>query len=136
MASLTAQYALRVVISLSRDAHTARTARELSEEVGVPLPYLAKVVQRLSRAGITRSQRGLHGGFMLAREPDALTVYDVVAAVDMQPALISCHLDAEAQSAIPCPLCQRLMDAEALARDLLQSTTIAMLLETAPVPAG
>ena len=82
MISQTAEYALRAIIFLASQAGEPSTTAQLAEETDAPPSYLAKVMKGLNRAGIVGSQRGLHGGFTLAREPHEVTVLEVVNAVD------------------------------------------------------
>lgn len=58
------------------------TARDLASELTLPLDYLHKVLRRLVRAALLESARGEQGGFRLARPADAITLLDVVEAVD------------------------------------------------------
>ncbi|MFW6181285.1 MAG: RrF2 family transcriptional regulator, partial [Spirochaetota bacterium] len=55
---------------------------EVASAIGVSETYLRKVFQQLSRSGILHSQRGVGGGFWLAREPGEITLKDVVDAID------------------------------------------------------
>ncbi|SIN63778.1 transcriptional regulator, BadM/Rrf2 family [Parasphingorhabdus marina DSM 22363] len=57
-------------------------AEALARYHGVPAPYMAKQMQALSKAGITRSSRGAHGGYRLARPADQISLWDITAAVD------------------------------------------------------
>lgn len=54
----------------------------LADFLGVPPPYLAKQLQALSRAGIVTAKRGAAGGYRLAQSPEALSLWDVTAAID------------------------------------------------------
>ncbi|MEM1139690.1 MAG: Rrf2 family transcriptional regulator [Pseudomonadota bacterium] len=54
----------------------------LAEFLGVPAPYLAKQLQALSRAGLVTAQRGVAGGYRLARPPEAISLWDVTAAIE------------------------------------------------------
>src|SRR5690606_8672177 len=69
----------------------ARTsAAELAAETGLPVPTVQKVVSLLSRAGLLRSMRGAGGGLQLARPAAAITLADIVEAVEGPIALTSC----------------------------------------------
>ncbi|MES2754295.1 MAG: Rrf2 family transcriptional regulator [Pseudomonadota bacterium] len=57
-------------------------ATVLAGETGVPLPTAQKLVSRLSAAGLLESMRGTGGGFRLARPPGAITLADIVEAVE------------------------------------------------------
>jgi len=65
-------------------------ARELASHVDLPLPVVSKVLKALTRANILESQRGTKGGYSLAREPDELTVAEMIAALDGPLALTQC----------------------------------------------
>src|SRR4029078_7819131 len=60
----------------------ALPAAKLAEYHGVPAPYLAKPLQARSRARILESVQGPRGGYRLARPAAAITVLDVVEAID------------------------------------------------------
>lgn len=60
--------------SLSRDA--------LAEYLGVPAPYMAKQLQALSRAGLVLTQRGVSGGYRLAREASEISLWEITAALE------------------------------------------------------
>ena len=62
MLSQTAEYALRVVVFLASREDNPATIAQIAAATQVPQGYLAKVLQSLARAGLTKSQRGLHGG--------------------------------------------------------------------------
>jgi Rrf2 family protein len=60
----------------------ALPAAKLAEYHGVPPAYLAKHLQALARAGVLETVKGPRGGYRLARPPAAITLLDVVEAVD------------------------------------------------------
>ncbi len=62
----------------------------LAEETALPLPTVQKLVSKLSAAGLIESARGTGGGFRLARPPAAITLADIVEAVEGPIALTSC----------------------------------------------
>lgn len=62
----------------------------LAEETGVPLPTAQKLVSRLSAAGLIESARGTGGGFRLARPAAAISLADIVEAVEGPIALTAC----------------------------------------------
>lgn len=63
------------------NGHPAR-AMQISESTGVPVEYLRKVLQRLTRARLVASERGRGGGFRLARPADRITLLDIVEAIE------------------------------------------------------
>jgi Rrf2 family protein len=127
MISQTAEYALRAIVYLA-DQGEARTTQEIAKSTLVPPSYLSKVMQALGRAGVVRSQRGLHGGFTLAKGPDELSVWDVIEAVDPIQRIRTCPLGLKAHGTKLCPLHRRLDDALALVENAFRESTVADLL--------
>lgn len=62
----------------------------LSEETGIPLPTVQKLVSRLSSAGLIESTRGTGGGFRLSRPAAAITLADIIEAVEGPIAMTAC----------------------------------------------
>jgi FeS assembly SUF system regulator len=67
-------------------------ARELAEQVDLPVPVVSKVLKTLTRAGVLESQRGAKGGYSLAHRPEELTVAEMITALDGPLALTQCNL--------------------------------------------
>lgn len=130
--SQTTEYALRAVVYLGQSykEKALRTSQEISEITKVPAPYLVKVLQSLTKAGIVNSQRGLGGGFSLAIPPSELTVLTVINAVDPLERITSCPLKLEAHGENLCPLHKELDGVIANAQSVLAAATIEVLLST------
>ena len=129
MLSQTAEYALRAMLCLADCAGQPRTVAEIARQAKVPPGYLAKVMQSLVRAGLVTSQRGLRGGFTLRREPSAVTVLEVVDAVDPLRRIDRCPLDRPEHAGRLCALHRRLDEVSAELQDSFRQTTIGSLLE-------
>lgn len=130
MISQTAEYALRAVVFLAKNPGTAYTAEQLSKATQVPAPYLSKVLQPLIKARLVQSQRGLGGGFSLEKQPDQITILQVINAVDPIERLESCPLGLEKHTGALCPLHQRLDDAVGLIEEAFAKTKISELLQS------
>ncbi len=79
--------------------------RETSRVSGVPLPYLAKILNRLARHRLVRSKRGPSGGVMLGRPASRITVGDIVDAMGGTPEAKQCLLGlADCSDHSPCPV--------------------------------
>ena len=128
MFSQTAEYALRAVACLARRRGKPMTTRQVADASRVPAGYLAKVLLALVRAGVVTSQRGLKGGFVLARRPEDLTLLDVVHVADGSRRITTCPLGIPDHGSDLCPLHRRLDDAVALAERTLGEVTIAEVL--------
>jgi Rrf2 family protein len=78
-----ADYAVRVMITLAAKPPGTRASHtELADAVDCPRPFLAKVLQRLTRAGLILSHRGNVGGYELKKSRRSATVLQVVEAVE------------------------------------------------------
>ncbi len=127
MFSQTAEYALRAVVFLAAQDGAPRTTQEIARATQVPTGYLSKVMQGLGRARLVLSQRGLHGGFTLARPAAELTVLDIIQAVDPIQRIRSCPLGLKGHINL-CPLHRRLDQAMKLVEEALRQSSIAELL--------
>lgn len=86
-----ADYAVVVMAAAARHCGGVRiSAAQLAEETGVPVPTVQKLVSRLTAAGLLRSSRGVGGGLKLARPAAAITLADIVEAVEGPIALTAC----------------------------------------------
>lgn len=70
------------------------TAKELAREYDVPYELLAKVLQKLARAGIVTSTQGVRGGYALGRDPKSMTVASVIQIIeDEKPMIAECYVE-------------------------------------------
>jgi Rrf2 family protein len=80
--SHTTGYAIEALVHLARHRPHSVTVREIAESTGIPLPYLAKVFQRLADAGIVESKRGYKGGVRLIARPETITLLHISDATE------------------------------------------------------
>ncbi|HLS69718.1 MAG TPA: SUF system Fe-S cluster assembly regulator [Kiloniellales bacterium] len=83
-------YAVVVMAQMANGEGRVRTASQLSEDIGVPLPTVAKVLNALTRDGLVVSQRGVGGGYRLGAPPERITVAAIVQALEGPIALTAC----------------------------------------------
>lgn len=113
-------------------------AARLAEFHGIPAAYLSKILQSLSAAGIVEAVPGRRGGYRLARATTAITLLDVVAAVEGdEPAFRCSEIRRRGPGAVParfyspvCAIAAVMWEAEEAYRSSLRATTIADLLVT------
>jgi len=72
---------------------TLHTARDLAVESGLPVPTVSKLLRILQQGGFLVSQRGIKGGYSLARDPQEISVSDIIAALEGPVALTDCSTD-------------------------------------------
>jgi Rrf2 family protein len=77
-----ASLAIHTMVFLAGDPVTHYSAGKVARILGVSEAHLAKVLQRLSRAGLLKSVRGPKGGFRLSRDPEEITLLEVFEAID------------------------------------------------------
>ncbi len=86
-----ADYAVALMAAAARECGAARiNAGQISDNTGIPLPTVHKLVSKLSAAGLLTSVRGAGGGFRLSRPAAAISLADVVEAIEGPIALTSC----------------------------------------------
>lgn len=120
------------------DEGASLAAADLAALYDLPPSYFAKSLQALSAAGIVESSRGKAGGYALARPADAVTMLDVVDAVDGEPTFRCTEIrkrgptgQPEDAYPRPCGIAQRMADADAAWRGSLEAVTIGDLMRNA-----
>jgi FeS assembly SUF system regulator len=91
-----ADYALMAMKHLANrpDAASA-SAREIAEQYDIPVELMAKVLQRLARYRLLTSHQGTRGGYRLARASCAISVADIIEAIDGPLTVTACSTEAE-----------------------------------------
>ena len=78
-----ADYALMAMKHLAECASMgSRSAKDVSDAYGIPPEALAKILQRLVKAGLLHSQHGTNGGYTLARPAHTISAFEVIQAID------------------------------------------------------
>lgn len=96
-------YALQALAALPGEGYVL--AKTLAEELKLPGPYLAKILQSLVQGGLLESVRGPRGGFRLARPAQAITVGQVLEVIEGSEAMDGCLMGfATCGPENPCPL--------------------------------
>jgi Rrf2 family protein len=124
-----ADYALRAVMEVAtlEDGERMPTAI-IAERQKIPLPFLAKIVSQLSVKGVLEATRGAGGGVRLARDPQTITMRDVVEAIDGPITVNRCAIDpAVCEFSSTCPVCEVFVEARGMLVERLESTDFAQL---------
>ncbi len=113
--------------------------KDLATFQGVSETYLSKVYTKLKKAGIVKSVPGVNGGYMLARQPEEITFWNIVEAVEGSSPLFQCAeirrnevvLDKdnlpESYTKCPCLIKVVMLEAEDQMRQYLNNKTLAWL---------
>ncbi|MCL4476679.1 MAG: Rrf2 family transcriptional regulator [Nitrospirae bacterium] len=75
-------YAIRCILHLSESPGEIIMTDEIAKTRGIPKSFLSKILQRLVRARIVRSFRGAKGGFRLAKQPEKISLLEVIEAME------------------------------------------------------
>ena len=125
-----ADYALRAMLYLAQLEPNQRAATsQIADVQRIPPSFLAKIISQLSIAGLIHTSRGARGGVSLARTPEAISVLEVVEAIDGPIALNECS---QTPSACPfgdaCPLRSIWCGTQSELVEKLRKTTFAQVL--------
>src|SRR6267154_4989787 len=88
-----ADYALMAMKHLADHAHEgtrSASAKDVADSFGIPPEALAKILQRLAKAGLLHSQHGTNGGYRLARAAHTISAFEVIQAIDGPLFITSC----------------------------------------------
>jgi FeS assembly SUF system regulator len=86
-------YAAVLLTSMASSPEAQSSASELAARAMLEAPTAAKVLKTLAQAGLVESRRGAGGGYRLARAPSAITMADVVAAMEGPIGMTECVVD-------------------------------------------
>lgn len=135
--STRSRYGIRALTALAaQEPAEGRCAREIADEEDLSKKYLESILAQLRTAGVVRSVRGAHGGYVLARDPAELTVGEVIRVLEGSLAFVECVDDPS--------FCERhnncitryiWEEAERALSKTFERITIASLVERRPEPA-
>jgi Rrf2 family protein len=104
-------------------------ARELADDFSASQAHLAKVMQRLARAGLVTSTRGPKGGFQLAQPADSITLLDIYEAVEGPVEPVGCLLGRPVCRGAGCMFGDFIGEFDTRFRGYMATTTLAQLIE-------
>lgn len=85
-----ADYAGVIVVQMAANPLRAHTATSLSDELSLPRTTVAKCLKTLAKHGVLTSQRGVNGGYALARDAREISIAEVITAMDGPVQMASC----------------------------------------------
>ncbi|PIE76357.1 SUF system Fe-S cluster assembly regulator [bacterium DOLJORAL78_65_58] len=113
---------------------TQVTAPTISEEIGLPLPTVRKILKLLTRQGLLVSTRGVAGGYCLAREAEAISLLDMIAALEGPVAVTECATgeDCQCERELNCGLRENWSVVNSLLQRTLRGYNLAQMRGTLP----
>ncbi len=125
------RYATRIMVQLAmREQTVPRRKLEIAAAEGMSADYVEQILIKLKAAGLVVSHRGAQGGFTIAREPEKITVSDVLQASEGPLSLVPCSRE-PCQRETACVTREIWHSAEAALSELFDGCTIADLAEKA-----
>lgn len=118
---------MRAVFYIARSTHEGRrvSIREIAENIKSPEPFLAKILQKLSREGIVQSIKGPNGGFYLDEHNLHRPIADIVVSIDGDSLMVGCGLGLDfCSEENPCPLHHEFKSIREQINHMLQNTSI------------
>ena len=85
----TTDYAIRIVCYLAAQRQMISTS-ELSQELSVPYSYIPKITKKLKQAGIIKACEGIKGGYQIAKQPENISLRDVISCTESTMAISRC----------------------------------------------
>ena len=125
-----ASLGIHAAVLLAAEPKRVVPTHELAGRLQASEAHLAKVMQRLARAGLVRSTRGPKGGFRLRRPPAEISLLDVYEAVDGRVEASACLFDSPVCGRATCIFGDHLTVFDERFADYLASSTLAELVET------
>ena len=124
-------YAMRMLVFLAlTDAASPVTAAVLVEGQNIPVDFAYKILQKLRRAKILKSFKGVNGGFSLAKNPCDISLLEVVDAVQGRIIIRPCLLDDDnCVTAKPCPVSYKLQKLQQNLDDEMRGITLAEIIQ-------
>lgn len=123
MISQAVEYSLRAMVYLTQKQEGPATVQEIAAKGKIPAPYLSKLLQGLTRAGLVVAQRGIGGGYVLSRSPTEISLADIVNVVEPLQRITTCPLGIGGHASL-CPLHRRLDQALATIEQAFRETTL------------
>lgn len=94
MLSNTCKYGIRAVVYIAGNNGKGENIgiKKISEDLELPMPFLAKILQSLAKQKILNSSKGPNGGFSLRKKSDTINLLEVVKAIDGEDVFSKCLL--------------------------------------------
>ena len=122
----TTDYAIRIVCYLAAQRQMISTS-ELSQELSVPASYIPKITKKLKQAGIIKACEGIKGGYQIAKQPENISLRDVISCTESTMAISRCLEKEEGCSKnyiACCKVHQILLDLQNIYNNRLESVKI------------
>ncbi len=121
------EYALQGILYLAEKQYQGNiSAEQIATDLNISRDFISKTLQSLVKDGIIQSHRGKSGGFSLARDPDSMSLLDIILIIDGNSVFESCVLGLPTcNPESPCPVHNKWGPIRQASREMLANTTVA-----------
>ena len=128
-------YATVVLAEMARDPDRVFTTAELAAQTRVAAPTVSKLLKALGRDELVASFRGAHGGYQLARSPEAISVADIIEAIEGPVSITECtRTDSQCELEAVCSIGSNWQKINRAIQGALEDLTLARLAEPVEPP--
>jgi Rrf2 family transcriptional regulator, iron-sulfur cluster assembly transcription factor len=131
MLSNSCRYGIRAIIYIAskQQGNNKTGIKQISKDLDLPTPFLAKILQQLAKQKILKSLKGPHGGFSLLRDQKKITILDIVKTIDGEEIFTNCIIHGTACTCVDknkdeCPLHDDYAKVRSELIDLFSHTTV------------
>lgn len=90
------RYGLRILIDIAiHNSNSPRMIKQLAESQQISSKYVSRLILELKNAGFVKSVRGVNGGYILAKSPNAISLLDVVEAMEGEISIVDCVMNSD-----------------------------------------
>ena len=130
--NITTDYAIRIVYYLALQKENV-TASELASVLKIPVSYISKITKKLKAAGIVQACEGIKGGYALVKNPEIISLFDIVSSMEVTMKINRC-LESDGfcsrNATDYCNVHKALLKVQRTYEDALKSVSIADLIQT------
>jgi len=138
MISNTCKYGIRALVYLASKLEKSENIniKQISKELNLPTPFMAKIFQQLVKNKILYSSKGPHGGFHFAKDPEKISVYEIISIIDGNELFENCVIHNRTcksadEKSLLCPIHDKFADIREKLITIFKETTIHHLVESA-----
>ena len=131
MLSNTSKYAIRATIYIALNSKKGEKIdiKTIAAALNIPYPFLAKILQTLAKQKLLLSTKGPNGGFSLARDPEKISLYEIVTVTDGSDMFDNCLISLRScnEEDIPCPVHDKFAPLRDEIKNLFKKQTLGSL---------
>ncbi len=125
-----ADYGTVILTTMLRQPERIQSAAEIAADIRVPAPTVSKILKILTREGLVVSLRGSHGGYILARPADRISMAQIIEAMDGPIGMTECSITPGLCSQEPsCPVRANWQQVNRIVLQALQQVTLDQMVQ-------